>query len=200
MNEFINEYGYLALMLVSFIEGEMGVLLAACLIYDGPFSFMLTALFGFIAVFLSDWMYYFIGKAKGKNFIDKRPRLQRLVMPINKFYENYRPQLLISYRFLYGFRIITLLVIGMSGMRPIQFLPYAITSGLIWSVLVTSLGYFAGRYFHLTSEDLSHHIILIIAGFAAFGLTLSYVIERVTLRRIKPPAESNDSTDRNLPS
>ena len=39
MEEFINQYGYLALLLASFVEGETGVLLAACLIYEGTFQF-----------------------------------------------------------------------------------------------------------------------------------------------------------------
>jgi membrane protein DedA with SNARE-associated domain len=69
MEPFLEQYGYMALLVGTFFEGETAILVASSLIHDGLFNGPLTVFFGFAGSFISDWLYYFIGRLNGKYFI-----------------------------------------------------------------------------------------------------------------------------------
>jgi membrane protein DedA with SNARE-associated domain len=131
LESFLEEFGYVALMVGTFFEGETAILIASSLIHEGFFSAAPTVLAGFAGSFVSDWLYYLIGRVNGKYFIDKRPKLKSRLAPVNVLFEKHRLPILLSYRFLYGFRVVIPIVIGMSGVRPIQFLFFSVASGLV---------------------------------------------------------------------
>src|SRR5690606_28057191 len=110
MEEFLNEYGYLALLVGSFLEGETAILVGSLLVNSGIFELPWTIVVGFAGAFVSDWIYYLTGRLNGKYFIDKRPVLKAKVAPVRKFFDAHKMQILFSYRFLYGFRVIIPLV------------------------------------------------------------------------------------------
>jgi membrane protein DedA with SNARE-associated domain len=182
----INEYRYLALMVGTFFEGETAILLASSLIYKGFFSAPHTVVFAFAGSFVSDWLYYLIGRANGKLFIERRPKLQAKVFPVTNFFQKNRIQILLTYRFLYGFRVIIPIVIGMSGIRPRLFLFYTIVSGMIWAATVSLLGYTIGRTFDVTTSGIKENLPIILAGFACFGLLLGFTIQKLVSKSAEP--------------
>lgn len=184
MDEFLDEYGYIALLIGTFFEGETAILVASSLIHRGIFEGLYTIFFGFAGSFISDWLYYLIGRVNGKYFIEKRPQLKARLRPVQHFFEEHRVQILFSYRFLYGFRVIIPLVIGMSNIRPIQFLGFSIVSGLIWSTTVSTIGYFIGRFLDLKTSVFEENIFYIMLGFAGFGLLLGYTIKKIAFKKM----------------
>lgn len=187
MEEFLDRYGYIALMIGSFLEGETSILVASSLIHRGIFDGFYTVAFAFTGSFLSDWLYFIIGRLNGKYFIAKRPKLRDKIKPVQHFFERHKIQLLFSYRFLYGFRIIIPVIIGMSNIRPLQFLFYSITSGLLWASIVSLIGYLIGRFLDLKTSAFEENIVFIVLGFATFGMLLGYIIKRLTYREMDIP-------------
>lgn len=184
MEDFLEQYGYLALMVGTFFEGETSILVASSLIHRGLFEGPYTVFFGFAGSFLSDWVYYLIGRANGKYFIAHRPKLQARFSPVQKFFHKHKFQILFTYRFLYGFRILIPVVIGMSNIRPMQFLGYSIISGLIWATTVSTIGYLVGRFLNLTVVSFEENLGYIILGFAAFGILVGYVVKQMTMKEL----------------
>ncbi len=182
MEKFINEFGYLALMVGTFFEGETAILTASSLIYRGLFAFPLTVLAAFAGSFVSDWIYYLIGRLNGKLFISKRPRLTAKVKPVTDFFNHNKFQILFSYRFLYGFRIIIPLVIGMSGLRPMSFLFYSVATGLLWATTVSTVGYWAGRLLNLEAKTFEANFFFFMIGFAAIGLSIGFLVKQITMK------------------
>src|SRR5436190_16379389 len=99
-------------MVGSFLEGETAILVTSSLIYRGLFFGPYTVLFAFAGSFASDWIYFLVGRLNGKYFVAHRPRLREKIKPVQYFFERNKVQILFSYRFLYGFRIIIPLIIG----------------------------------------------------------------------------------------
>lgn len=182
MEDFIKEFGYLALTIGTFFEGETAILTASSLIYRGLFEFPWTVLAAFSGSFISDWIYFLIGHYNGKLFIAKRPKLQAKVKPVTDFFLRHKYQILFSYRFLYGFRIIIPLVIGMSGLPPASYLFYSVVTGLIWATTVSTVGYWAGRLLSIDVKVFEDNFIFIMLGFATLGLLIGYTIRRVAMR------------------
>lgn len=185
MEAFLDKYGYIALMIGTFLEGETAMLVASSLSNTGIFKIPYIVFFGFTGSFISDWIYYLIGRANGKYFLERRPKLKEKVKPITRFFHHHKVQILMTYRFLYGFRVIIPLVIGMSGVRPIQYLGYSVISGMLWASLVTATGYFIGKFLNLDTEDFEQNIFFIIAGFATFGMLVGYVVKRVAEKELE---------------
>jgi membrane protein DedA with SNARE-associated domain len=186
VEEFLNQYGYIALMIGTFFEGETAILIASSLVYKGIFAGPYTLLFGFAGSFMSDWLYFLIGRINGKYFVEKRPKLKAKFHPVQQFFLKHKIQILFTYRFLYGFRIIIPLVIGMSPIKPQQFLVYSVLSGLLWASTVSTVGYFIGRFLKLTAVSFEENIVFIIGGFALFGLVVGLVVKQFTLHEIEP--------------
>jgi membrane protein DedA with SNARE-associated domain len=76
MDVFLDKYGYIALFLGTLLEGETAILIAASLINTGVFKIPYTLFCGFAGSFISDWVYYLIGRATGKYFIERRPKVK----------------------------------------------------------------------------------------------------------------------------
>lgn len=178
MEELINEYRYFALMVGTFFEGETAILLASSLIHKGLFSAPFTIFFAFAGSFISDWLYYLIGRLNGKVFLERRPRLQAKVEPVTAFFQRNKVQILFTYRFLYGFRVIIPIIIGMSNIKPGQFLFYTIVTGLLWAGTVTLLGYTAGQLFSITTESIKQNLPIILVCFGCLGLVLGFAVKR----------------------
>lgn len=184
MEKFLDQYGYLALLLGTFMEGETAILMASSLIHKGIFDFPFTVLAAFFGCFISDWIYYVIGRLNGKYFLATRPKLSAKVKPVTDFFHRHKFQILFSYRFLYGFRIIIPLVIGMSGLRPLQFLFYSTVTGLLWATSVSTTGYWIGRLLQLRIQSFEENFLFIILGFGTLGLLIGYTIKHVAMRKM----------------
>jgi membrane protein DedA with SNARE-associated domain len=178
------QYRYIALSVGTFFEGETAILLASSLIYKGLFSPVYTVLFGFLGSFISDWIYYLIGRINGKLFIERRPKLQKNLEPVTRYFSKNKTQILMSYRFLYGFRVIIPLIIGLSRVSMSVFLFYSVISGLLWATTVSTIGYFAGKTFNISAQSIQENLFFVIAGFAGFGLLLGFIIRKITAQRM----------------
>jgi membrane protein DedA with SNARE-associated domain len=185
LETFLEQYGYLALLVGTFFEGETAILVASSLIHQGIFDPLPTVIVGFAGSFVSDWIYYLIGRLNGKFFLDKRPKLAAKVEPVRSLFRRHQTQILLSYRFLYGFRVIIPIVIGMSHVKPINYLFYSVVSGLIWATTVGTVGYFVGRFFNLKTSVFEENILFIVLGFATFGVLLGYLLRQFAARRLQ---------------
>jgi len=187
MEEFLDKYGYFALLIGTFFEGETAILVASSLSHTGLFKIPYTVFFGFAGSFISDWIYYLIGRLNGKYFIERRPKLKERIEPVTRFFNHHKIQILFTYRFLYGFRVIIPLIIGMSGIRPLQYLGYSMATGLIWATVVSTTGYYIGKFLNLKTEVFEENIFFIILGFALFGLLVGYTVKRFAQKEMDIP-------------
>jgi len=188
MEDFLHQYGYLALVVGTFLEGETAILVASSLVYSGVFGGLETVFFAFFGSFVSDWMYYLIGRINGSYFVVRRPKLKLKLDPARRFFETHRVQILLSYRFLYGLRTILPIMIGLTGVRPSHFLVFSVIAGLLWASVVSSVGYFAGHYFQLTPQTFEEHGLLVVLVFATFGFAVGLVVKRIAEKRLHIPS------------
>jgi membrane protein DedA with SNARE-associated domain len=184
MEEFLLQYGYIALSIGTFLEGETAILVASSLVHSGFFEGPYTVIFGFFGSFVSDWVYFIIGRLNGKFFVDKRPKLKLKLAPVERFFKANRLQILLSYRFLYGFRVLLPLMIGMSEIKMGQFLVYSVITGMLWASAVSIVGYAAGRFLDHTPLSLEQNLIFIVLGFFVFGLLIGYFVKRFAQKRM----------------
>ena len=88
------------------------------LVLDAPsYVHPLVIFSAFFGSFAGDQIIFFIGRLKGKEFLGKRPSWNARVEKIRHLLERYQTPIILGFRFVYGFRTITPLAIGMSHVK-----------------------------------------------------------------------------------
>ena len=85
------------------------------------------------------------------------------------FLVGYQVIAVLSYRFIYGMRTITPIVIGASDFATRRFIVLNLCSTLLWAVAVSSAGYFFGNVIEVVLNDFRRYelaIMLVIAAVA----------------------------------
>jgi membrane protein DedA with SNARE-associated domain len=128
-------------------------------------------LIAFIGAFSGDQLYYFIGYFKGRELLQKHLKWQRRVARVNKHIARYHNFVMLGFRFVYGMRITTPFVMGMSkNINTTRFFILNAIGAIIWSVSVSAGGYFFGYALEGFIKDVKHYerlaiIIVIVIGF-----------------------------------
>jgi membrane protein DedA with SNARE-associated domain len=144
LTQLINDYGYYALFLGTFAEGETILVLAGIAAAAGHLKLHWVMVLAFIGSLLGDQTVFFIGRRWGNSFLAKRPRLKPRVDKIHRMMERHLVWLIIGFRFLYGLRNIIPLVIATSPIPFGRFLILNTIGAALWAVVVSLLGYLFG--------------------------------------------------------
>jgi membrane protein DedA with SNARE-associated domain len=176
---------YSVVFLGCFFEGETSLITSAFAAHRGYLEIFIVMLIALAATQSWDWLWFTVGRKKGKQFIEKKPKLNEKVKKIHNLLEKKPIPFLLSYRFMFGFRTAGPLVIGMSSVSRQKFQTFSLINTILWDIIVSSFGYFFGAFLKANLrkiEDYEFEIMgcLLIAG-AITGLFLRYMsIKRIT--------------------
>lgn len=140
----IAHYGYLALFIGTFLEGETIMLLCGFAAFTGHMDLTLVMLAGGAGTFFGDQLYFYIGRWKGMAVFERWPKLKTKAYRVACLLHRYRYAVILSFRFFYGLRNVTPFVIGMSPIKAWQYFGLNLVAAVVWSVTFASLGYLFG--------------------------------------------------------
>jgi membrane protein DedA with SNARE-associated domain len=165
----IQSYGYPALLVGAFIEGEATVLIAGFLAHSG--YLVLPWVFGlaFLGAYVGDQTLFRIGRAGGSAFVARRPKLQVRIHRIHDLLQRYQNPLMLSFRFVYGLRLVTVLAVGISGPSARRFAVLNAIGVMAWAITLASFGYFFGHILETVSGNLRKYELLILLILGIFG-------------------------------
>ncbi|HEU5114595.1 MAG TPA: DedA family protein [Candidatus Paceibacterota bacterium] len=143
------QYGLIAVFIGTFIEGEIVVIAAGVLASLAFLSLPMVFLVAFIATFLGDQFFFFLGRKKGTQFLEKKHRVhwRRRVERVHDLIHNHQNKILFGYRFLYGLRIPTLFAMGTSELSTKKFVILNLLNSIVWTTIFVLGGYFFGDVF-----------------------------------------------------
>ncbi|HEX7574982.1 MAG TPA: DedA family protein [Candidatus Methanoperedens sp.] len=169
----IRDYGYWALLIGTFFEGETILIIAGLSAHLGLLQLPYVMLIAFIGSFAGDQLYYFIGYFKGRELLGKHLKWQRRVTRVNKYIERYHNLVMLGFRFVYGMRIATPFVMGTSkNIKTTRFFILNAIGAIIWSVSVSAGGYFFGYALEGFIKDVKHYEKLAIIIILLIGIVL----------------------------
>jgi membrane protein DedA with SNARE-associated domain len=174
----IRDYGYWALLIGTFFEGETILIIAGLSAHLGLLQLPYVMLIAFIGSFSGDQLYYFIGYFKGRELLQKHLKWKRRVERVNKHIERYHNLVMLGFRFVYGMRITTPFVMGTSkNIKTTRFFILNAIGAIIWSVSVSAGGYFFGYALEGFIKDVKHCEKLAIIVIIIIGIVL-WIIHR----------------------
>lgn len=155
---FVREWGYYAVFFGSIIEGESIILSASALAYFGHLDIVKVMVITFFGTLFADQGIFLLGYFWGPKFFKRFPKTKIKAKKAFDYLEKYDVWFIMSFRFIYGIRALSPLVIGASHKVPImRFVRLNFIAALIWTILSCMAGYFLANvlfevftYFHET--------------------------------------------------
>src|SRR2546425_7602545 len=111
----------------------------------GYLSFAGVIAVAVLGAFFGDQTAFFIGRRYGQRILARYPALAAKAPRVQELVRRWNAPAVIVLRFLYGLRIAGPIVIGSRGLSPRRLAFYNFIGVLIWTPLVTGIGYFAGQ-------------------------------------------------------
>jgi membrane protein DedA with SNARE-associated domain len=168
----IQTYGYWALLIGTFFEGETVLILGGFAARRGYLSLPLVIIAAFLGTLAGDQLFFFIGRKKGKPFLEKRPSWKPNIEKAHDLLDRYKAWLIIGFRFLYGMRTVTPFVIGMSRVKTATFIILNIIGALSWAILFGTGGYLFGTVLEVFMKNAKRYELLVFLGIALAGLAV----------------------------
>jgi len=169
---FVEHYGYLAVVLGTFFEGETIVIIAGFLAHRGHLTIGGVTSAAFIGALLGDQLYFHIGRWKGREFVESRPRLNRHADKVERLLSKHRVWLILGFRFVYGLRTVTPFVLGASQVSARLFLALNSIGAIIWAVTIGYAGYYFGAALEAVVGRVEHYELLVIGVLAGIALAI----------------------------
>lgn len=190
IEQIITTYGYFALLVGAFLEGETVVLIAGFLAHRGYLDLPPVWLVSFTGALLGDQLAFLIGRRIGQAWIRSRAKLRVRAAKVTRWVARYEVPVLIGFRFVYGFRLVTPFVLAAAGYRPWRFLVYNVIGAAIWALVIPSLGYVFGTAIDALIDDVKRYELHILAGIIIAASVYGLIVW--LRRRETEPADTNN--------
>jgi membrane protein DedA with SNARE-associated domain len=160
----ISTYGYVAVGIGTFLEGETILVLAGLAAHRGYLDLKWVMVCAFFGTLLCDQLFFYLGRSQGRAALAKRPRWQARSERVFTLLERHPAWTIVGFRFLYGLRTVTPLLIGASRVPVLRFTLLNIVGAVLWAVVFGGVGYLFGEVFQAVIGDVRRYELW------AFGL------------------------------
>lgn len=181
---------YALILLITYLEnvvppipGDMIVVFAGYLVATGSLNFVAVVIISTIGGAVGFMSMYAIGYSMGQAVVadDRLAWLpKKRVVRVRKWMKKYGYGIVAANRFLSGARSVISLTVGMAHMAAMPVFLYATLSALVWTGLLTALGYVVGDQWRLIGDYLRQYGWIVLGAIGAF---LIYRIARYYVRR-----------------
>lgn len=168
----VTSYGYWALLIGTFLEGETILVLAGFLAHRGYLAMPWVIAAALAGSFAGDQMFFFIGRLKGTAYLRKRPRWQSQADKASHLLQRHPLLIVLGFRFVYGMRTVTPLVIGVSAFPTWKFMLLNFIGAASWAAAIAYAGYLFGETLQLLLSDLHRYEMLLAGLLVATGATI----------------------------
>lgn len=184
-------YGYWALFLGTFLEGETVLVLAGVAAHQGYLSLPWVMATAFAGSLLGDQFFFFLGRRHAA-WILKRLDSWRLPLDVaRRHLERHQVLIMLGFRFVYGLRMVTPVVIGLSAVRAARFAVFNAIGAAVWAVAVAWAGYLFGQAVTLLL-DKAREAQMVVFGLVAFAALGAWTVRWLCRRRraaSRPPSD-----------
>ncbi len=171
LSALIGSYGYLAVFIGAFLEGETILALAGLAAFRGYLDLYPVIAIALVAGFAGDQVYFFLGRYNGARILARFPDAQARAHRFDAMLARWHAPLIVAIRFMYGFRIVGPVLLGMGRVPGWKFMLYNFIGAAIWAPLVAGLGYAFGSVVESFISNIERYekwlfVAVIAAGFA----------------------------------
>lgn len=172
ISAFIASYGYLAVFVGTFLEGETVLIAAGFAAHRGLLDWRIVVLVAMVGATLGDQLAFLLGRWKGAALIERFPALAQRKPRIHDLLERYDIIFILTVRFFYGLRIAGPLILGSSRIPLLRFVVFNVVGAALWAVLISGAGYAFGLAINSLVADLKRIEETVLVVMLAFGVVI----------------------------
>lgn len=191
LEELIQQYGYWAILVGTFFEGETILVLGGLFAYQGHLNLATVMLVAFTGTLFGDQFFFYMGRRHSDWILNLRPGWAPRMRRVSQLLHRYQNFFMLTFRFYYGLRAVIPFTLGVSMINARRFLLFNFIGAVIWSVTVGFLGYLFGEAIALVLEDVERYkywgILLVVL--ASAGVWAFFVIRKRLSRKARELTE-----------
>ena len=172
LTELIKNYGYLAILIGTFLEGETILILGGFAAHMGFLELPWVIASAFAGSFSGDQLYYYIGRHFGRKIIAKRLSWQEGAEKVYNHLHRHKNLLILSFRFFYGLRNVTPFAVGSAHISRSRFFALNLIGAVVWAVSFAYAGYLFGEAFRLFLDDFKRYELYVLLGLVLVGVLI----------------------------
>lgn len=201
----LSTYGYYAILLLTFLEGETIVILAGIAASQGLLNPVAIAVCAFLGSCTSDQIMFSLGKYKGPAVLKRFPRLNRNLSRVTGLFKKYDVMLILGFRFVYGVRNITPIMLGISGVSHLKFLVLNLIGAAVWAASFTAGGFYLAHAFSNIVHNFGTTALYVLGIAILIGLFIWFIRYRINRAKVEELAAkgrakfAKDSQDEDSP-
>jgi len=157
MEAYIAKYGYIGIFIGTFFEGETTVLLGGIFSRLQYMDLNRVILWAFLGTFVGDCTFFSLGRLYGRNIIERYEFLRSKIPLANRIIRKHGKFIIFITRFLVGIRAVILVLLGCTDIRLARFIVFNAVNSLVWSILITSIGYLFGNVVYVFVSDMNRY-------------------------------------------
>lgn len=170
VSDLLATYGYVVLLVGTFLEGETVLLVAGYLAQLGYMHLGFVIIFAFLGSVCGDQFFFYLGRRHGQSWLRRHEGWKAGISRVDRMMERFGWMVLLGFRFAYGLRSITPFALGLSALKVRTFVGFNICGALIWAGAVGGVGYLFGSTLEAILERLMHYEHLVAGGVLGVGL------------------------------
>lgn len=172
LQSIIENYGYAAILIGTFLEGETILVLAGLAAHQGYLALSWVILAAFVGSLCGDQLFFYLGRRHSQAVLSRRPAWKQKAEKVHKMMNRFETTMILSFRFFYGLRTVTPFIIGTSTVSVKKFVVLNAAGALIWAAAVGSGGYLFGHALNVFIGKLKSYEIYIMGSVAIVGLLI----------------------------
>jgi membrane protein DedA with SNARE-associated domain len=180
LESLIHSYGYVAIAVGAFLEGETALILGAVAVQQGyldlPWAF-LAALAGSA---VGDYLCFYAGRRHGTRFLERRPSWQVKAERVFRLMDRFQGSFIFAARYLYGLRGVASFLLGASRVPARRFVALNGIATLTWTLGIGALAYLFGEVLARLLGEARRYSPFVLGGgiLAAISLAIFFRLRR----------------------
>lgn len=176
MEDFIREWGYIALFLYSFGGGFVGLVVAGVLSYAGDLNIVVSIMVAASSNFLGDQFLFYMARTNKMYANDTMKKYGRKVALAHLLMRRYGSTVVFIQKYIYGIKTLIPLAMGLTKYSYKKFTFFNAIATVVWACLVGYVSYLMGEIILTYAEEYKYVGIAIILSIV-FGT--SYYFKRI---------------------
>jgi len=168
----IEHYGYAAILIGTFLEGETILVLAGLAAHQGYLVLTWVIIAAFLGSLCGDQLFFYLGRKHSQAVLSRRPAWKQKAEKVHKMMNRFQTPMILSFRFLYGLRTVAPFVIGMGPVSFKKFILLNAAGALVWAAAVASGGYLFGHALEVFIGKVKSYEIYIMGSVAIVGASI----------------------------
>ncbi|MCA8949082.1 MAG: DedA family protein [Planctomycetes bacterium] len=170
MEQLVVTYGYWAIVLGTFLEGETILLVGGYAAHRGWLALPFVMLAAFAGSAAGDQLYFLLGRWRGARLLARHPDWVSRVERARQLLHTHRNAIVLGCRFLYGLRIVIPFAVGAAGIAPARFFALNLVGAAVWAAAFGYGGYCLGAALERVLGDIERYELDLLLAIAAVGI------------------------------